>query len=85
MGWVLIQGWALIYQRKTVHTVQRFVRYVIFESRKKKRLEFRKENELALPIDGDLFSFVFNLPVFTALINLAAFLEILSVSLNFSK
>ena len=33
LGWALIQGWALIYQTKTVHTVQRFVRYVIFESR----------------------------------------------------
>ena len=35
LGWALIQGWALIYQTKTVHTVQRFVRYVIFESRLK--------------------------------------------------
>ena len=23
LGWALIQGWALIYQTKTVHTVQR--------------------------------------------------------------
>ena len=35
LGWALIQGWALIYQTKTVHTVQHFVRYVIFESRLK--------------------------------------------------
>ena len=35
LGWALIQGWALIYQTKTVHTAQRFVRYVIFESRLK--------------------------------------------------
>ena len=35
LGWALIQGWALIYQTKTVHTVQRFVRYVIFESKLK--------------------------------------------------
>ena len=35
LGWVLIQGWALIYQTTTVHTVQRFVRYVIFDSRLK--------------------------------------------------
>ena len=32
-----------------------------------------------------LFGFVFNLPVFTALINPAASLEVLSASLNFSK
>ena len=38
-----------------------------------------------MPIDGGLFSFVLNLTVFTALISLAAFLEILSVSLNFSS
>ena len=31
LGWALIQSWALIYQTKTVHTVQHFVRYVIFE------------------------------------------------------
>ena len=35
LGWALIRGWALIYQTKTVHTVQHFVRYVIFESRLK--------------------------------------------------
>ena len=35
LGWALIQGWALIYQTKTVHTVHHFVRYVIFESRLK--------------------------------------------------
>ena len=35
LGWALIQGWALIYQTKTVHAVQHFVRYVIFESRLK--------------------------------------------------
>ena len=35
LGWALIQGWALSYQTKTVHTVQHFVRYVIFESRLK--------------------------------------------------
>ena len=35
LGWALIQGWALIYQTKTVHTVQHFVRYVIFENRLK--------------------------------------------------
>ena len=35
LGWALIQGWAVIYQTKTVHTVQHFVRYVIFESRLK--------------------------------------------------
>ena len=35
LGWALIQGWALIYQTKTVHTAQHFVRYVIFESRLK--------------------------------------------------
>ena len=35
LGWALIQGWALIYQTKTVHTVQHFVRYVIFEIRLK--------------------------------------------------
>ena len=74
-----------IYQIKTVHTVQRFVRYVIFESRLKGWSTYRKENELASPIDGGLFSFVLNLIVSTALINLAASLEILSVSLHFSK
>ena len=35
LGWTLIQCWALIYQTTTVNTVQRFVRYVIFESRLK--------------------------------------------------
>ena len=38
-----------------------------------------------MPIDSDLFGFALNLVVFTALINLAASLEVLSVSLNFSK
>ena len=38
-----------------------------------------------MPIDSGLFGFVLNLVVFTALIDLAASLEVLPVLLKFSK